>query len=157
MTEAVALKHNDTQKKLTQRARNREAQARRRTTLKANEDTITVLRWGLREIARATWQGDFLHVQTILKSLDPSLMSPDPGSVALTLQLCDSFPDTASVWGASSSLLGTTDFNLPLSPFTNFGTIGQERPLPYQMVSEVDSWSPSTNINQVPGTITTIN
>ncbi|KAK2930465.1 hypothetical protein FoTM2_010806 [Fusarium oxysporum f. sp. vasinfectum] len=99
MTEAVALKHNDTQKKLTQRARNREAQARRRTTLKANEDTITVLRWGLREIARATWQGDFLHVQTILKSLDPSLMSPDPGSVALTLQLCDSFPDTASVWG----------------------------------------------------------
>ncbi|PCD21836.1 hypothetical protein AU210_015639 [Fusarium oxysporum f. sp. radicis-cucumerinum] len=155
MTEAVALKHNDTQKKLTQRARNREAQARRRTTSKANEDTITVLRWGLREIARATCQGDFIHVQTILRSLDPSLMSPDPGSVAPSLQWCDSFPDTTSAWGASSSLLGTADFNLPLSPFTNFGTIGQERP--YQMVSEVESWSPSTNINQVPGAITALN
>ncbi|KAF5725243.1 hypothetical protein FMUND_1 [Fusarium mundagurra] len=153
MTETVALKHSDTQKKLTQRARNREAQARRRTTLKANEDTITVLRWGLREIARATCQGDFIHVQTILRTLDPSLMSSDQGSVAPTLQWCDSFPNTTSAWGSSSSLLDTTDFNLPLSPFTSLGTIGQERPLPYPMVSEVESWSPSTNISQVTGSI----
>ncbi|KAK2470778.1 hypothetical protein BFJ66_g15533 [Fusarium oxysporum f. sp. cepae] len=61
MTESVAIEHRDAQKKLTHWARNREAQARRRSASKANEEVITVLRWGLREIASATCEGDFIR------------------------------------------------------------------------------------------------
>ncbi|RYC77014.1 hypothetical protein BFJ63_vAg20111 [Fusarium oxysporum f. sp. narcissi] len=41
MTESVAIEHRDARKKLTHWARNREAQARRRSASKANEEVIT--------------------------------------------------------------------------------------------------------------------
>jgi hypothetical protein len=125
--------------------------------METNENTIIVLRWGLREIARAARQGDFVHVQTILRSLEPSLMVSDFGSVAPTLHWSDSFPDTSSPWGVSASPFSTTDFNLPLSSYTNFGTIGQEQPSLHHMVSDFDVWSPSTNANQVSSSMIALN
>ncbi|KAI3572244.1 hypothetical protein IWW34DRAFT_638033 [Fusarium oxysporum f. sp. albedinis] len=61
MTKSVAIEHHDAQKKLTHRARNRDAQARHRSASKANEEILTVLRWGLREIASATCEGDLIR------------------------------------------------------------------------------------------------
>ncbi|KAI3565856.1 hypothetical protein IWW34DRAFT_641868 [Fusarium oxysporum f. sp. albedinis] len=69
MTESVAIEHRDAQKKLTHWARNREAQARRRSASKANEEVITVLRWGLRE-SRVPPVKETLSVRTVYVSGD---------------------------------------------------------------------------------------
>jgi hypothetical protein len=149
----MTLEHPDTQKKIAQRKRNREAQMGRRTRSKANEDTITVLKWELRKIARATRQRDFVRVQTIVMGLEPSLLGCDHGSTTPTLQWSDSYPDAPNSWATSPSLFNATDFNLPLSSFADFGTIGQEASSLYQMVTDANVWSPSANVNQTSNAI----
>ncbi|VZI11067.1 unnamed protein product [Fusarium fujikuroi] len=150
MTETAILHHHaDTQEKCSQRERNRERQANRRSRvarkMETNENTIVVLKWGLREIARAVRLGDYIHVQTILRSLEPSLTVSDFGSVPPSLQWTDSFPDTLSSWGLSTSLLNVTDFNLPPPSYTNFPSMGQEQEPLYHMTSNFDAWAPTTS------------
>ncbi|EXA28751.1 hypothetical protein IWW34DRAFT_824987 [Fusarium oxysporum f. sp. albedinis] len=164
MAETATLNHHaDTQEKCAQRERNRERQANRRSRvarkMETNENTIIVLKWGLREIARAARHGDYVHVQTILRSLEPSLMVSDFGSVPPTLQWSDSFPDTSSPWGVSTSLFNTTDFGLPLplSSYTNFPAMGQEQQSLNHMISDFDAWTPTTNANQVSGSMISLN
>ncbi|SCV61315.1 uncharacterized protein FFFS_15884 [Fusarium fujikuroi] len=162
MTETAILhSHADTQEKCSQRERNRERQANRRSRvarkMETNENTIVVLKWGLREIARAVSLGDYIHVQTILRSLEPSLTVSDFGSAPPSLQWSDSFPDTLSSWGLSTSLLNVTDFNLPPPSYTNFPSMGQEQEPLYHMASNFDAWAPTTSTNQASGPIISLN
>ncbi|ENH71961.1 hypothetical protein NOF04DRAFT_1390258 [Fusarium oxysporum II5] len=162
MAESATLnQHADTQEKRAQREQNRKRQADRRNRMarkmETNENTIVILSWGLSQIAQALDKNDFAHIQTILRSLEPSYMASDFGSVRPTLPWSDSFPGTMSPWGVSTSLFNTTDFGLPLSSYTNFPAIGQEQQSFNHMSSDFDVWTPTTNANQVSGSMISLN
>ncbi|KAH7233942.1 uncharacterized protein BKA55DRAFT_710069 [Fusarium redolens] len=153
MAETATLNHHaDTQEKCAQRERNRERQANRRSRvarkMETNENTIIVLKWGLREIARAARHGDYVHVQTILRSLEPSLMVSDFGSVPPTLQWSDSFPDTSTLGGFQPRYL--------TQPILAFPFLYQQQSLNH-MISDFDAWTPTTNANQVSGSMISLN
>ncbi|GKU11334.1 unnamed protein product [Fusarium langsethiae] len=143
----MALDNSDTQK-TAQRQRNRKAQMDRRARSKANEDTITVLRWELRKIVRATLERDFVRVQTIIGGLEPSLLGGDHESTTPALQWSDSFSDVPNTWATSPPLFDTADFNLPLPSLTDFGIAGQDASSLYQMFTDANTWTHSAIVDQ---------